>query len=46
MGIADSDLERLFKPFEQLDTALIRKQQGIGLGLVISKKLVNLMKGQ
>ena len=45
IGISDDDLERLFKPFFQIDTGLSRKYEGTGLGLSICKKLVELMAG-
>jgi PAS domain S-box-containing protein len=45
IGIRDSDLESLFKPFRQIDTGLSRKYEGTGLGLSISKKMVELMGG-
>lgn len=44
-GIAESDRNKVFKPFEQLDLTSGRKAEGTGLGLSISKKLVNLMGG-
>jgi signal transduction histidine kinase len=45
IGIEDGDLERLFKPFHQVDSGLSRKYEGTGLGLSICKKLVELMGG-
>jgi signal transduction histidine kinase len=45
IGINDAELERLFKPFHQIDTGLSRKYEGTGLGLSICKKLVELMGG-
>ncbi len=39
-GIAPQDLGKLFQKFQQLDSSLTRKQGGTGLGLVISKGLV------
>lgn len=46
IGIQKENLERLFKPFTQIETGLSRKYEGTGLGLSISKKLVTLMKGE
>ena len=46
IGITADDLERLFKPFHQIDSGLSRKYEGTGLGLSISKKLVELMGGE
>ncbi|MDD4034772.1 MAG: ATP-binding protein [Candidatus Cloacimonetes bacterium] len=45
IGIPKNQLDRLFRPFQQLDSGLTRKYDGSGLGLSISKKLANLMGG-
>ena len=39
-GIASHDTGKLFQKFQQLDSSMTRKQGGTGLGLVISKGLV------
>jgi signal transduction histidine kinase len=39
IGIAPDDLNKLFKPFTQLDMSSTRKVGGTGLGLSISKAL-------
>ncbi len=46
IGIADAEKEILFAPFTQLDTAVNRTHGGVGLGLSISKRLVDLMGGE
>jgi len=45
IGIREDELEKLFKPFYQIDTGLSRKYEGTGLGLSICKKMVELMGG-
>jgi signal transduction histidine kinase/integral membrane sensor domain MASE1 len=44
-GIAQQDIPRLFREFEQLDTGLARHSEGTGLGLALSRRLARLMKG-
>ncbi|GAB1538019.1 hypothetical protein NUACC21_06750 [Scytonema sp. NUACC21] len=45
VGIPESDLAYIFLEFWQVDKSTTRKQGGVGLGLAIVDKLVNLMKG-
>lgn len=45
IGISRRDLDRLFKPFAQLDTGLTRRHGGTGLGLYISRGLAELLGG-
>lgn len=45
-GISEEDQKRLFMPFEQLESALTKKQEGTGLGLHLSKRLVELHGGR
>ncbi|MBW2002748.1 MAG: hypothetical protein JRI30_09575 [Deltaproteobacteria bacterium] len=45
IGIKPEDLERIFNPFEQVDTSTSRKYQGTGLGLSLTKQLVVLHSG-
>lgn len=42
-GLSEEDIVRLFTPFERLDT--VSTVDGIGIGLVITKYLMELMKG-
>ena len=46
VGIGPEDKDRIFDEFEQVDTTLSREWGGAGLGLALSKKLVELHGGQ
>jgi len=45
-GISKENLEKIFKPFTQLENLSSRRDQGSGLGLNICKELVNLHGGK
>ncbi len=45
IGIEQSDIKRLFKPFVQLDAGLAREYPGTGLGLAIVSQMVRLHGG-
>jgi len=45
IGISQEDIKRLAQPFEQIDSQNSRQHEGTGLGLALSKSLVNLHGG-
>lgn len=45
IGISDDQLERLFDPFTQVEADFTRKFQGAGLGLSITKRIIDLLGG-
>ena len=45
IGMSDSEVKRIFKPFEQADSTTTRRFGGTGLGLCISKNLAQLLGG-
>ncbi len=45
IGIAKTDMDKLFKSFSQVDASVSRRYGGTGLGLNIAKQLVDLMGG-
>lgn len=48
IGVSRENMDKLFTPFLQIDNGLIRKHRGTGsgLGLSISKKLVDMLNGE
>lgn len=46
IGIPKDKQETIFDPFQQVDGSTARKYEGTGLGLSVSRKLIDLMDGE
>lgn len=46
IGIQEEDLERIFEPFEQVEGSASRQFQGTGLGLSLTRRMVELHGGR
>lgn len=46
IGISQEYIEKIFDAFHQIDSSMTRNQGGTGLGLPISKRLIELMDGR
>ena len=46
IGIPQDKINEIFQPFTQVELTLSRKRDGVGLGLAITKQLVELMGGE
>jgi PAS domain S-box-containing protein len=45
LGISEENIQKLFKPFVQVNSVLTRSQEGTGLGLSLVKKMMDLQLG-
>ena len=46
IGIREDELDRIFKPFSQVDASTTREYGGTGLGLAISRRLCEMLGGR
>ena len=46
IGIAPEDMDKVFEAFRQIDTSVARRAEGTGLGMPISRRLVELHGGE
>jgi len=45
IGIKKEDMDKLFKPFQQLDIGTSRRYEGTGLGLSVCKRILDMLGG-
>lgn len=45
IGISEENMERIFEPFYQEDSSPSRKYPGIGLGLTLARKIIEIHRG-
>jgi signal transduction histidine kinase len=46
IGIKETDLQRVFEPFEQIDSLIARQHQGSGLGMPLTRSFIELHGGR
>ena len=46
IGIAEQDIARVLEPFEQVEPAMVRTSGGVGLGLSLTKKMIEAHGGR
>jgi signal transduction histidine kinase len=46
VGISETDMDKLFQPFKQLNPYLTREHEGTGLGLALAKKFIEMHGGR
>ncbi len=46
LGISEEELPHIFDPFYQVESSSTRRNEGTGIGLALTKEMVNLMNGK
>jgi Amt family ammonium transporter len=46
IGIKPEDIDKLFQPFTQLESPYTKKYSGAGIGLILAKRLAELLGGK
>ncbi len=46
IGMTEEDIDKIFQPFTQLDGSTTRKYGGLGMGLILSKQIIEMMGGR
>jgi signal transduction histidine kinase len=46
IGISKKDLSQIFKDFHRVETGLTSNYEGVGIGLTLSKRLIELHEGR
>jgi len=45
LGMERNDIKHIFEPFYQIDSSLTRQHEGLGIGLALTKEIVDLLNG-
>ena len=45
LGMPEQHIERLYEPFQQMDSSIRRQFSGLGLGLTVARRLTDFLGG-